>query len=517
MDVKRGCWGSKLGFILAASGSAIGLGNIVFFSANAYKYGGGAFYVPYFIALFLVGMPIMILEFALGRFTGRAFPAALGKLGGRKAEMVGWFGIFNACIITMYYITILAWVFGCLLGSFKRLWEPQAIEAFNIPAGVLSNSMSFFFSMISQMDTFYYVLIVWFLNILIVSRGAKSIETAVKFFVPLMWLMMIALIVRGLTLEHGIHGIYFLFTPDFEIMGHLDVWRGAFSQIFFTLSLGFGIMTTYASYLPRESDDVNNAATVSFMNCGFEFIAGLAFFSLLFTFSIVPKASTLSMMFFVVPEGIAHFPFGVVFFGILFFLLLLFAGLTSSVSLVEAVISSFIDKFGWSRRRTIMLVSSVGVLGSAAFALPTVIDAALDSNGTLGLTLLDLFDHWAFSYGLLIAGLLECIMLGWLFDTERLRTFINKTAWFTLGKWYLWLIRVVIPAILLVILVASISDEIRQGLYGSSMSTGDYTAIAIVVFFIWILISTMLPWLVSRKKAIDGDVQDFCDASGGAV
>ncbi|MFC1852836.1 sodium-dependent transporter [candidate division CSSED10-310 bacterium] len=509
MNDERGTWGSRLGFILAASGSAIGLGNIVFFTANAIKYGGGAFYLPYFIALFVVGMPIMIMEFSLGRFTGRAFPVALRQIGGQRAEMVGWFGILNASIITMYYITILSWVFGCFLGSFKQMWQPAAIEAFNLPAGALSNSMSFFFNMITSLNPLFYVVIVWILNVIIVSKGTKTIEKAVKFFVPLMWLMMIVLIFRGLTLQNGVQGIYLLFTPDFSVMMDINVWKGAFSQIFFTLSLGFGIMTTYASYLPKDADDVNNATTVSFMNCGFEFIAGLAFFSLLFTFSIIPKTSTIAMMFFVVPEGIARFPFGVVFFGALFFLLLLFAGLTSSVSLVEAVISSFIDKFGWNRSKTIVIVSLVGLLGSAAFALPMVIDPGLNSDGTLGFTLLDLFDHWAFGYGLLIAGLLECIFLGWLFDLDTLKSFTNKTGWFKLQNWFSILIKYIIPSIIIFILGASIFDEFKQKLYGSQMTLGDYSYLYILAFVIWLGISTILPYIFSNMKSYSGPRADM--------
>ena len=504
MGSNRGAWGSRLGFILAASGSAIGLGNIVFFSANAYKFGGGAFYVPYFIALFVIGMPIMMLEFSLGRFTGKAFPEALHQIGGKKAEMAGWFGIFNAGIITMYYITILGWVFGCLLGSFNELWSPAAAEVFNVPAGSLTNAMSFFFNMISRVDTIVYVFIVWILNVLIVCKGTKSIEKVVKFFVPLMWLLMIVLIIRGVTLENGIQGIYLLFTPDFSVMKDVTVWKGAFSQMFFTLSLGFGIMTTYASYLPKDSDDVNNAATVSFMNCGFEFIAGLAFFSLLFAFSIIPKASTISMMFFVLPEGISNFPFGVTFFGMLFFLLILFAGLTSSVSLVEAVISSLIDKFGWSRIKTIIVVATIGLLGSLAFALPKIIDPGLNSNGTLGLSLLDLFDHWAFGFGLLIAGLLECIVLGWVYDLNKLRAFINKTSWFNLGEWFNYLIRYIIPLIIIFILTMGIVNEIDQKLYGSQMTVGDYTFLYILVFGVWLFISIILPLIVVNVKGFKG-------------
>lgn len=464
-DNSRGAWGSKIGFILVASGSAIGLGNIVFFPANAYKYGGGAFYIPYFIALFLIGIPIMMMELSLGRMTSRGLPPALNKVAGKKGEAAGWFGVLNASVITMYYITILGWVVGMWAGCFKSLWEPSAVVAFGIPEGALTNSMSFFFNMISQYDTLVYVILVWLLNILIVMWGTKSIEGAVRWFVPLMWLMMIVLIIRGVTLPNGVHGVYSLFTPDFSVMAQREVWQGAFSQMFFTLSLGFGIMTTYASYLPKDSDESANAPTISLMNCSFEFIAGLAIFSLLFAFAIAPKASTLSMMFFIVPEGIAKFPFGVRAFGLLFFTLLLMAGLSSSVSLVETVVCALLDKFKMARKKAVLMVASIGIVGSGIFALPNIVDPGLDGNGTLGLTLLDLFDHWAFSYGLLITGFLECILLGWVFGADKLRGFINQNARFKIGTWFNLLIRWIIPLVIATILGLSLAGEFSDGLY----------------------------------------------------
>ena len=486
MSEARGSWGSKLGFILAASGSAIGLGNIVFFPANAYKYGGGAFYVPYLIALFLIGIPIMIIELGIGRMTRRSLPNALFELGGRKAELAGWFGVINASIITMYYIAILGWVIGMWVGSLQDLWTAKAVEAFNLPAGALSNSMSYFFNMISNWNTVIFVILVWAFNVLIIYWGTKSIEAAVKVFVPLMWLMMIILIVRGITLPNGVQGNYYLFTPDFAVMKSPEVWKGAFAQMFFTLSLGFGIMTAYASYLPKKNDDVQNATTISLMNCSFEFIAGLAIFSLLFTCAIAPKASTLSMMFFVVPEGIAQFPVLVKLFGVMFFTLLLLAGLTSSVSLVEAVVLSIIDKFKLPRRKVIMAVAFVGVVGSIAFALPTVIDSKLSTNGTLGLTLLDLFDHWAFGYGLLICGLLECIIIGWLYDIDKIRAFLNENAYLKLGAWFKHLIRFVIPSVIILILILSISEEVKNGMYGSKFETGNFTWLYGLAFLGWL-------------------------------
>jgi NSS family neurotransmitter:Na+ symporter len=487
---ERGNWRSQFGFIMAASGSAIGLGNIVFFSANAYKYGAGAFYLPYLVALIVVGIPVMILEFGLGHNTRRAFPQSLYHAVGKPGEFVGWWAILNAGFITMYYITILAWVLGMWVGSFGSLFDnpSTALPAF-AGIGELPNPMGFFFAMLSSWWPVIMVLIVWVMNVIIVWRGTDSIERAVKFIVPLMWVMMLVLIFRGLTLENGLDGILMLFTPNVEILAQADVWKGAFSQMFFTLSLGFGIMTAYASYLPKKSDQVANSLMVSFMNCSFEFIAGLAIFSLLFVFVIQPKASTLSMMFFIVPTGIAQFPAGVKLFGVMFFTLLLVAGLSSSVSLVEALVSAAIDKFKMKRGQVILIFSAGGLIGSCLFALPQVIDPGLNSNGTLGLSLLDLIDHWAFSYGLPLVGLIECLLIGWLFPISRLREMINKNAKFKLSPVWDWLVKLVIPLLLAVILGWSLYGEISGGIYGHDMETGSVSSLHLVALAVWLMVT----------------------------
>ena len=503
MTAKRGRWASKLGFILAASGSAIGLGNIVFFGANAYRYGAGAFYLPYFMALFLVGIPLMVIELGLGRMTNKAFPLAMREIGGKRGEFFGWFAVLNASVICMYYITILAWVVGMLLRSMGPLWDEIAVPAFNLPAGALSNSMSNFFDMISRYETIGFVILVWLMNIFAVMWGTKSIEKIVKIFVPSMWLFMLILIFRGATLPNGLDGIYLLFTPNWEVMAKPEVWIGAFGQMFFSLSLGFGIMCTYASYLPKKNDDVQSAVTISLMNCGFEYLAGLAIFSLLFAFAIAPKASTLGMMFFVLPEGIAQFPFWVRGFGVMFFLLLLMAGVTSAVSLVETLVGSIIDAFGFTRRRVVWAVALVGMVGSLAFALPQVIDPNLDTNGTLGLSLLDLFDHWAFSYGLLIAGLLECIFLGWLFNTDKLLAHINEHSSIHLGAWFKWMIRVVMPGLILWILISGLVGEFK-GIYGHDHVHGRYQSMHLYALFIWGLFTFGMAAVFTLSKRVNG-------------
>lgn len=503
---KRGNWNSKLGFILAASGSAIGLGNIVFFSANAYAYGGGAFYLPYLFALFAVGIPVMVLEFGLGTMTQSAFPKALYRLTGRKGEFVGWWSLGSALFITMYYITILGWAAGMLFGSFGSLFEPGATAPFapmQEPTTGVSATV-FFFDLIATWWPLLGVLALWGTNLLILWRGTETIEWAVRICLPLMWLFMIILIIRGLTLEGGFSGMMYLFTPDFEGVMQPEVWKGAFSQIFFTLSLGLGTMTAYASYLPKDSDTTNNSLMVSFLNCGFEFLAGIAIFSLLFAFAINPSGgTTLSLSFFAIPQGISGFPTGVKIFGGLFFLLFLMAGVTSSISLIEGPVSALRDKLGVSRAKALTMVAVPGVIGSACFALPMIIDPNLSGNGTLGLTLLDVLDHWAFSYSLLSVSFLECIMLGWVLGADKLRQAVNVNSSFTLGRWFNVLIKYVIPLILGTVIIWNLYNEFNGDLYGSTYALGGLDWIPYLIPVVWLIGTLAIAYFLTFKSNYD--------------
>ncbi len=503
MSERRQEWRSKLGFILAASGSAIGLGNIVFFSANAYKFGAGAFYLPYLLALLAVGLPVMLLEFGLGHIFKRAFPQSLGEIGGKWGEAVGWWALLNALFITMYYIAILGWVLGMLVKSLTgQLWlKAVPLPAFSIES--LPNPYGSFFALLSDWSNVLFVALVWIFNILLVIKGTRSIEAGVKVMMPLMWLFMLALVIRGLTLPDGWQGFLLLMTPNFTALKNPEVWQGAFSQIFFTLSLGFGVMTAYASYLPKKTDHPTNALIVAGMNCSFEMIAGLAVFSLLFVFSLTPKASTLSMMFFIVPQGLSKLPGSVQVFGALFFTLLLMAGISSSISLIEALASALIDKFHWRRLTTVLAVSLIGILGSIACALPVVIDKYLQNDGTLGLTILDLLDHYAYTYGLLFVGFLESVIIGWFFPASKLREKLNEYSKIKLGRWFDFLIKYLIPAILLVLLVLSVATEFKRGeLYGSKFQLGGLKFLPYAIASIW-FVGTFVGSALLAWKRVD--------------
>jgi NSS family neurotransmitter:Na+ symporter len=208
------------------------------------------------------------------------------------------------------------------------------------------------------------------------------------------------------------------------------------------------------------------------------------------------------MMFFVVPAGIGAMPTAVKFFGLVFFLLLLMAGLSSSVSLIEGLNTAIIDKFGWSRRRTLAVTSTFGLVGSLMFALPQIIDPDLVWDGTLGFTLLDLVDHWAFSHGLLIVGLVECLIIGWLLPVARLREHLNRHSRLHLPAVFDWLIKLVIPLAILFILGSSVRDKLRDGIYGWNPDLAGGELLPVAAFVTWLAVTTGVAlWLSLRSPA----------------
>ncbi|MEM6725438.1 MAG: sodium-dependent transporter, partial [Bacteroidota bacterium] len=489
----------------AASGSAIGLGNIVFFSSNAYQFGGGAFYLPYFFALLVLGLPIMMVEFGLGTMTGKSFPMALRKVAGERAEFIGWWSIISAMFITAYYIAILGWAFGMMVGSLGNLFEPGAtapFTPFETPTEGPS-AMVYFFNLVATWWPMLFILVIWVINLLILSKGTDSIEKTVRVFVPLMWIFMIGLVIRGLTLDGGFDGVMYLFTPDLDGIKEPNVWRGAFSQMFFSLSLGLGSMTAYASYLPKDADQINNSFLVSFLNCSFEFIAGLAIFSLLFVFALNPAGSTLSLSFFVIPQGIdgmSAIPLITRLFGFLFFLLIVVAGLTSSISLIEGPASALMDKLKISRKKALTLIAIPCFIGSLLCTLPIIVDKDLNGNGTLGLSILDITDHWVFNYSLLFGGFIEAIAIGWILGADKLRQALNMHSRWNLGKWFNVLIKYVIPTILATVIITSLKEEFElDHIYGGNVDMGSFNWMPIVIPIFWLTTSLLFAYFLTRQ------------------
>ncbi len=461
--MKREQWGSRPGFILAAVGSAIGLGNIWRFPYMAYENGGGAFFIPYLFAMISAGIPFMIMEFTLGHKLRGAAPRAFSKLG-VKLEWLGWFQVFIAAIIAVYYVAIIGWAISYLGYSFTQSWGADTNAFFFSEYLQLGeNSPSKLGNL--QMHIVLPMVLAWGITFAAIFTGIKGgIERASKIMMPLLFLMVIGLITRVVFLPGALDGINYLFEPDFSKITDPTVWSAAYGQIFFTLSVGFAIMIAYSSYLPEKSDINNNAFMTVLINCGFSITSGVLIFAVL-GYMAQDQAKPITevvtagvgLAFVTIPAAINLLPAPYI-LGPLFFLALVVAGLSSHISIIEAVTSAVIDKLNWSRKKAASVVCGVGFAVSMAFA----------TNG--GLLLLDLVDYFINNVALLASCLVELIVIGWLLKISDIRDYANDISDFSIGKWFEICIRFISPIMLAVILATNLWKTFNEGYGGYEMS-----------------------------------------------
>lgn len=410
-------WGSKMGFLFAAIGSAVGLGNIWRFPYVAYKNGGGAFLIPYIVALITAGIPILMLEFALGHKKASSAPKAFYLID-PKWEWVGWWSVsFVMFGIVIYYNVVIGWCVNYLIFSFSLQWG--------------SDPNSFFFQSFLHKSSGVWdlgglnlriagaVAVVWFINWAITYQDIKKgIERAVKLIMPLLFVITFVIVIWSLFLEGAGQGIRTYVTPDFSKITNLDVWISAYGQIFFSLSLGFGIMIAYASYLPEDANIFKNSLIVALTNCFYSIFAGFGVFAILGYMALKQHTaianvvdSGIGLAFVAYPKAISMLPFGAV-FGAFFFFLLTIAGISSSISIIEAFTSAILDKFDISRQKIITILCVVGFCGSLLFVTRA------------GFYWLDIVDHFLNQYGLITVGILEAFIIGWIYRTEKLKEHI---------------------------------------------------------------------------------------------
>ncbi len=444
-----------MGFILAAIGSAVGLGNIWRFSYLCYENGGGAFLIPYLIALFVVGIPLMILELGIGHRMRGSAPMAMGTVN-RRWEWLGWFAVLIVMYgIMLYYSVIIAWCLNYVFFSFKLSWgaDPNAYFFDNF----LQMSKDPFDLGDIRMPILASLTAIWFLSWLIVYYGIqKGVERANKIFMPLLLALILILVFWSVSLEGASEGIAVYLKPDFSKLGKLSIWIDAFSQIFFTLSLGFGIMIAYASYLPKKVELVKDALIISFGNCAFSFVAGFAVFGTLgymATATGVPVSEVVSksigLAFVSYPKAISLMPAFSNIFGIVFFLSLVIAGLSSGISIVEAFSSALIDKFNLKREGVVTFVCVSGLVGSVVFTTKA------------GLIWLDIADHFITHYGLMIIGILQCVVVAWIYKASKLRKHINEIAPPVLTKVWDYCVLYITPLVLALLIVNALNTELK--------------------------------------------------------
>jgi NSS family neurotransmitter:Na+ symporter len=466
MTAAREQWGSRLGFIMAAAGSAIGLGNIWRFPYMAYENGGGAFLIPYFFALLTAGIPILILEFGLGHKMKGSAPLSFARLN-RKWEWIGWWQIAISFVISIYYIIIIAWAFNYLWFAVSRSWGTDTIGFFiNDFLGLTESPLDGGGIRWAIVGT---LVIAWVVNFAVLYSGVKKgIELANKIFMPVLIIVLLILMGRSITLPGAADGISLLFAPDFSRILDADVWVAAYGQIFFSLSIAFGIMIGYASYLPDESDIVNNAFMTGFLNCGFSMLAGITVFGIIGFMmhqaggALPEKLSGVFLAFVTFPEAVNQLPFLQAAVGILFFVSIVCAGMSSEISISETVICGLMDKFYLPRQKAVIGYCMIAGLISLVFATGS------------GLLILDIVDHFINNFGIVFAGLLEVILIGWFFKLKILQDHINPISDFSIGRYWRLCILIITP----VVLGAMAVQKIRLGL---TTPYGGYSTPAILI------------------------------------
>ncbi|MDF2547623.1 MAG: sodium:neurotransmitter symporter [Anaerosolibacter sp.] len=487
MEQKRDQWGSKLGFILAAVGSAVGLGNIWRYPYLLYSNGGGAFLIPYFFALFTAGIPLMILEYGLGHKYKGSTPLAMARAN-KKWEWLGWWPSINSFIILTYYSMILSWAVNYLYFSLTQAWGTDTNAFFFNDFLKLSSAPFDLGGMVWPI--FFGITALWVINWFICYRGVSGgIEKLNKILLPTLIGIMVIIVIRGATLPGASLGLNKLFTPDWSKVMDPKVWIAAYGQVFFSLSLAMGVMMTYSSYLPEKTDINNTAFMTAFANSGFEFLSAIGVFGILgFMASsqgvgIDEVASqSIGLAFVVFPKVFTMMgAFGKI-FGVLFFACLVFAGLTSSVSLVEAFSSAIIDKTGMDRKKVVTLAAVGGYLVSIFYATGA------------GLYFLDIIDAFINSYGIVVVGLAEAVVIGWLLGPGQIREHTNAISYYSIGKWWDVMIKFVTPTVLTFMLVQNIVNEIKS-------PYGGYPSLALAILGWGVIGLGILLSVVLSKKA----------------
>ena len=404
-DDSRGQWGSKLGFIMAAAGSAVGLGNLWKFPYVAGKNGGGAFVLVYFIMLLIIGFTLMFAELVLGRSTQLNAIGAYRKIS-KRWTWVGAMGIVTGFLILSYYSVIGGWVIRYLgtsiLGGLNYTDSGILGNMFN--AVVSSTEGSIFFHLLFMLAT---------LSIVIGGIGG-GIERASKIMMPALFILIIILAIRGCTLPGSIEGIKFFLMPDISAIS-FSVVLNALGQVFFSLSLGMGCMITYGSYLSKEENIPQSAAIIPLLDTFVALLAGLATLPAVFAFGFQPSEGP-GLMFVTLPAVFASMPFGRL-FSTMFFLLVLFAALSSSISLLEVCVSFVVDQFKTSRKKATILVALITFLLGIPSALSFGIWAEL--KVVFGMNFFDFFDFLTSNILLPVGGLMLCIFVGWVWGTDK--------------------------------------------------------------------------------------------------
>ncbi|MBI4500668.1 MAG: sodium-dependent transporter [Gemmatimonadetes bacterium] len=443
----RESWGSRFGFIMATAGFSIGLGNIWRFSYLAGQNGGGAWVLVYLLCAMLIGIPLFTAEIAMGR-KGQAMPiSALRNLTGRKGSfwnLIGWLGITAAALIMTYYLMLIAWIVGYLVmigsGHFTGMSTDQVTAAF--PAFIARPGLVFF-----------YTVLVGAATAAIVAAGVqKGIERASKIMMPALFILLFLLLIRSLTFPGAMAGLSWYLKPDFSKLSAAAV-LAALGQCFFSIGIGMAGGIGFGSYLkPRESDVPGNAATVVVFDTFAALLVGAVIFPALFAFGLQPDSGP-GLLFATMPNLFDKMPAGQ-FFGGLFFLLVLLAGLTSAIALVECLAATVSELAGIPRKASTWITAAVLIL----LQVPIILSQGPWADiKVAGRDLFGLVDWISGDIFLPVGGILVALFAGWVWGFRPFREDANQGAtWLKIPTAWSPFIRFVIPATVGIILLRGV-------------------------------------------------------------
>lgn len=508
-------WGSRIGVILAVAGSAVGLGNFLRFPGQAAQNGGGAFLIPYFISLLLLGIPLCWAEWTMGRYGGsKGFNSAPGIFSAiwrnGLAKYAGALGVMIPLVIYMYYVVIEAWCLGYaynyLTGALQMGAQPEAYSNFfNQFVGVESNG---FLYTGGHSQVLGFIVFTFLLNFILVYRGvSKGIEAFCKWAIPVMAISAVCVLTRVLTLgtpdpsrpeQSVLGGLGFMWNPDFEALKDPKTWLAAAGQVFFTLSVGFGVIINYASYLNRKDDVALSGLTASSMNEFFEVcLGGMITLPAAFIFLGATAGSfgTFSLGFNALPNVFALMPGGQ-FFGFLWFFMLFLAAVTSSLSMLQPAIAFLEEGFELKRH------ASVAVLG-----LITAIGAGFVVFFSEGLVALDMFDFWVGTLLIFVLGMVQVFLYGWVFGIERGEVELHQGAHIRVPRLVQYILKYVSPLFLGAIFIAFCINNVPN--YIETISRNPVALLSIFFLLLILGFVGLLAHIAHKRWVQEGRFQDM--------
>ncbi|MBP5491318.1 MAG: sodium-dependent transporter [Clostridiales bacterium] len=501
----RDTWSSRSAFILAAIGSAVGLGNAWRFPGLAAKYGGGAFLFVYLIAMLVIGIPLLMLEIAVARHTKQGAPGSMRALN-KKAESVGWFGVANGIGISIYYAAVFAWVILMFFMSYKfRGMTGDTEAASSLWANTIKTTGTTSGFTTIAWPVLICLLIAWALCYFCIRNGTTTVGKVVKYTVSLPVICLLVMAVRGFTMPGALDGVAKLFIPEWSALSDSNLWVDAVGQVFYSLSTSMAIMFAYGSFLDSKANIAVDAIIIAFSDMIISVMAGIVMFTTMAGVGMLDNmsASGIATAFIIYPQAIVKLSgSGVVnmIFAFIFYFCLITLAIDSLFSIIEGVSTAISDKFNLNKKKTTLTICIVEGILSLIYVTGA------------GLAVLDIVDYFINSYTLILTGILEVFVAGWFFKTAKILDQINRnTKNFKMPNWwFLPSIKYISPLVLTGLFVWNFANLVRGGgIYGKA----DGYSLKANILFGWgiillILLSGLIIKVIVRAKQKSGYTED---------